>query len=111
MRRGMSNKEIGRRLGISDMTVKTHAHNIFHKLEISGRMHLFGLPRAQQIAAPLEPRLPEISLTGSSAVRRSGVNAGCMAMDVASHADLQKIIHPNRPPPDRAERRRCVHQV
>src|SRR5436190_12401187 len=31
MRRGMTNKEIGRRLGISDMTVKTHAHNIFHK--------------------------------------------------------------------------------
>ena len=46
MRRGMTNKEIGRRLGISDMTVKTHAHNIFHKLEISGRMHLFGLTRA-----------------------------------------------------------------
>jgi two-component system response regulator DegU len=37
MRRGMTNKEIGRALGISDMTVKTHAHNIFHKLEVSGR--------------------------------------------------------------------------
>jgi DNA-binding CsgD family transcriptional regulator len=74
MRRGMTNKEIGRRLGISDMTVKTHAHNIFHKLEISGRMHLFGLPSAQQIAAPLEARLPEISLTAirvlSSPTRR-----------------------------------------
>jgi hypothetical protein len=63
MRCGMTNKEIGRRLGISDMTVKTHAHNIFHKLDISGRMHLCGLPRAQQIAAPQEPRLPEIPLT------------------------------------------------
>jgi len=63
MRCGMTNKEIGRRLGISDMTVKTHAHNIFHKLEISGRMHLFGLPRAQQIAAPPEPRLPANPLT------------------------------------------------
>lgn len=59
----MTNKEIGRRLGISDMTVKTHAHNIFHKLDISGRMHLFALPRARQTAAPLEPRLPEIPLT------------------------------------------------
>lgn len=37
MRKGMTNKEIGRALGISDMTVKTHAHNIFHKLEVSGR--------------------------------------------------------------------------
>jgi len=37
MRQGMTNKQIGRVLGISDMTVKTHAHNIFHKLEVSGR--------------------------------------------------------------------------
>jgi DNA-binding NarL/FixJ family response regulator len=37
MRKGMTNKEIARALGISDMTVKTHAHNIFHKLEVSGR--------------------------------------------------------------------------
>jgi DNA-binding NarL/FixJ family response regulator len=42
MRRGMSNKEIGRVLNISDMTVKTHVHNIFHKLEISGRVRLLG---------------------------------------------------------------------
>jgi len=51
----MTNKEIGRRLGISDMTVKTHAHNIFHKLEISGRMHLFGLSNAREIQASLPP--------------------------------------------------------
>ncbi len=44
MHRGMSNKEIGRLLGISDMTVKTHAHNIFNKLEVSGRLRLFGVP-------------------------------------------------------------------
>jgi len=37
MRQGMTNKQIGRVLGISDMTVKTHAHNIFHKLDVSGR--------------------------------------------------------------------------
>jgi DNA-binding NarL/FixJ family response regulator len=46
MRTGMSNKEIARKLGISDMTVKTHAHNIFHKLEVSGRLRLFGSPHA-----------------------------------------------------------------
>jgi len=43
MREGMTNKEIARKLGISDMTVKTHAQNIFHKLEVSGRRRLFGL--------------------------------------------------------------------
>jgi DNA-binding NarL/FixJ family response regulator len=43
MRTGMSNKEIARELGISDMTVKTHAQNIFHKLEINGRLHLMAL--------------------------------------------------------------------
>ena len=63
MRRGMTNKEIGRKLGISDMTVKTHAHNIFHKLEIAGRMHLFDLPRAQRMAAPVERRSPERPFT------------------------------------------------
>ena len=44
MRHGMSNKQIARELGISDMTVKTHVHNIFHKLEISGRIQLMGMP-------------------------------------------------------------------
>jgi len=44
MRRGMSNKQIARELGISDMTVKTHAHNIFGKLGVSGRVRLMALP-------------------------------------------------------------------
>ena len=43
MRCGLTNKEIGRKLGISDMTVKTHAQNIFQKLDISGRLGLLGL--------------------------------------------------------------------
>lgn len=42
MQRGLTNKEVARKLGISDMTVKTHAHNIFHKLEVSGRLRLLG---------------------------------------------------------------------
>lgn len=46
MRKGMTNKEIARVLGISDMTVKTHAHNIFHKLEVSGRRLLAPRPAA-----------------------------------------------------------------
>ena len=35
--RGMSNKQIGRHLGISPTTVKTHLHNIFERLGIGGR--------------------------------------------------------------------------
>ena len=40
MRHGMTNKQIAREMGISDTTVKTHAHNIFHKMHISGRVRL-----------------------------------------------------------------------
>jgi DNA-binding NarL/FixJ family response regulator len=38
--RGLSNKEIGRHLGISPTTVKTHLHNIFERVGVSGRRHL-----------------------------------------------------------------------
>ena len=34
---GLSNKEIGRRLNITDGTIKVHLHHIFQKLEISNR--------------------------------------------------------------------------
>ena len=38
---GLSNKEIGRRLEISDKTVKTHLHHIYVKLNRSGRYKAF----------------------------------------------------------------------
>ncbi|MEI7037168.1 response regulator transcription factor [Fulvimonas yonginensis] len=37
---GLSNKEIGRRLGISPTTVKTHLHNIFERCGVNGRQQL-----------------------------------------------------------------------
>lgn len=37
---GLSNKEIGRRLGISPTTVKTHLHNIFERVGVSGRQRI-----------------------------------------------------------------------
>ena len=38
---GMSNKEIGRALQISDQTVKTHLHHVYVKLQRSGRYKAF----------------------------------------------------------------------
>lgn len=38
---GLSNKEIGRRLDISDHTVKTHLHRVYAKLHQSGRYKAF----------------------------------------------------------------------
>jgi two-component system nitrate/nitrite response regulator NarL len=40
---GLSNKEIGRRLDITDGTIKVHLHHIFQKLEISNRTMLAAL--------------------------------------------------------------------
>ena len=45
---GLSNKEIGRRLNITDGTIKVHLHHIFQKLEITNRTLLAGLARARR---------------------------------------------------------------
>jgi two-component system, NarL family, nitrate/nitrite response regulator NarL len=37
---GLSNKEIGRRLNLTDGTIKVHLHHIFQKLEVSNRTAL-----------------------------------------------------------------------
>jgi|SRR5438552_2544644 len=42
---GLSNKEIGRRLNITDGTIKVHLHHIFQKLDISNRTALAALVR------------------------------------------------------------------
>jgi DNA-binding NarL/FixJ family response regulator len=35
--RGLTNKQIGRALGISDNTVRNHVNSIIEKLEVAGR--------------------------------------------------------------------------
>jgi two-component system nitrate/nitrite response regulator NarL len=44
---GLSNKEIGRRLNISDGTIKQHLHHTYQKLEISNRTVLAALAITQ----------------------------------------------------------------
>jgi LuxR family maltose regulon positive regulatory protein len=82
MRRGMTNKEIARELGISDTTVKTHAHNIFHKMNISGRVRL--LQKLQNT------RIPRTRVNGKDAAAlrtrsRAGV-LGAALLTVAAAA-------------------------
>ena len=49
---GLSNKEIGRRLKITDGTVKVHLHKIFEKLEIANRTALVALYLSQGTKEP-----------------------------------------------------------
>jgi len=44
---GLSNKQIGRRLNITDGTIKVHLHHIFQKLEIGNRTALAALAISQ----------------------------------------------------------------
>lgn len=44
---GLSNKEIGRRLNVTDGTIKVHLHHIFQKLQVSNRTVLAGLAIAR----------------------------------------------------------------
>ncbi|GAB3099785.1 LuxR C-terminal-related transcriptional regulator [Lysobacter terrae] len=51
---GMSNKQIGRRLGISPETVKSHLHQVFEREGISGRVALLALHRPEQRKAQVD---------------------------------------------------------
>ena len=61
---GLSNKEIGRRLNITDGTIKVHLHHIFQKLEISNRTELatIAISRNDRATSPDgKPALPSWS--------------------------------------------------
>jgi len=44
---GLSNKEIGRRLNLTDGTIKVHLHHIFQKLEVTNRTALAAFAMSQ----------------------------------------------------------------
>jgi two-component system nitrate/nitrite response regulator NarL len=58
---GLSNKEIGRRLNISDGTIKVHLHHIYQKLEISNRTELAALAMSQTVISspPRKIKFPD----------------------------------------------------
>ena len=45
---GLSNKEIGGWLSITDGTIKVHLHNIFQKLDVSKRTALVAVDLSQE---------------------------------------------------------------
>jgi len=49
---GLSNAEIGQRLGIEEKTVKTHVSHILQKLDLSSRYQLADYLRRQGRARP-----------------------------------------------------------
>jgi two-component system, NarL family, nitrate/nitrite response regulator NarL len=59
---GLSNKAIGRRLNISDGTIKVHLHHIYQKLEISNRTVLAALAISQNeiTGPPTENQVPRM---------------------------------------------------
>lgn len=52
---GLSNKEIGRRLNITDGTIKVHLHHIFQKLDVANRTALATLAISQNNNADRSP--------------------------------------------------------
>lgn len=60
---GLSNKEIGRRLNLSDGTIKVHLHHIFRKLEISSRTLLAAVASQNQNAL-VQTGIPAFSVGG-----------------------------------------------
>jgi DNA-binding CsgD family transcriptional regulator len=56
---GLSNKEIGRQLGLSDGTVKLHLHKIFQKAGVANRTALAAMVHRNRIASQLKTDIKE----------------------------------------------------
>jgi two-component system nitrate/nitrite response regulator NarL len=61
---GLPNKEIGRRLDISEATVKIHLHNIYKKLQVNNRVALTAIAithREELVLSPERTHAPKFS--------------------------------------------------
>ena len=72
---GMSNKQIGRRLGISPTTVKTHLHNIFERVG-RRRPNPAGAARDGRRRSLTVALLPRVSASRRAAARRAPAGNG-----------------------------------
>ena len=64
---GLSNKEIARRLNVSDGTIKVHLHHIFQKLDISNRTSLAALAISQpELTVPTAERSDQRELKATT---------------------------------------------
>lgn len=50
---GMTNRQIGERLGLRPQTVKNHVHRVFEKLDVHSRLELIGSLRAPTAPVPV----------------------------------------------------------
>ena len=75
---GLSNKEIGSRLNISDGTIKVHLHHIYEKLDISNRTALAALAISQNETSspPMENQVPRITKRRLATFQHSEVAIG-----------------------------------
>lgn len=64
--KGGCNKEISNRLNISERTVKAHLTTIFHKLQITDRLHLGLFVAAQNHARPAPPPIRQTHIRPKS---------------------------------------------
>jgi len=69
---GLSNKEIGRRLNLSDGTIKVHLHNIFQKLEVGNRTALAALAN-RGLLPPIRPLRSSLRKLTDATVSRIGL--------------------------------------
>jgi DNA-binding NarL/FixJ family response regulator len=53
LKRGLTNKQIGRQLGITEGTIKVHLNQIYDRMNVNNRTELVGLLLTSQMKKPV----------------------------------------------------------